>query len=684
VDDPSDCIACTAGYFASPSGQSSCSECSAGKYSSGTGSAACTSCPSGQFQPFGVGGPNAFVAEHADGIEDCVCNPGDSINTMNVQGGCVACPFPERCLGFNCSHSTTGNLCGSCAHGYYSTGKFCLACADSPWTTVLAAAVGLAVVALLIWKLSKPHPYKPPSTLDMAQELSKTALEISEAADEFRETVATVGRQSMVVVGRDTHTLVASVVWPHFTFSLLPLMLPHVHWPSFVTDAAKWFRSLAFLDIGVFANPECFDAGADSAKKALTRLSLSHGGFWLVLVVFTLVRCVGKCTAQRKVMSQRAVNATVFAFVLAHALLLRSCLGVLHCVPNTANDDASEQASDSSENVGRLQSDPDTACDLRTTWLLVALMVALLCSLLMVRRLQTEGGRSTEGNKPVRLLICAWTPLVIQVGRLLIWPEATLSADEYTLPALGTVGTMIYGFLFPLQLYRIVKTNVDNGRLDNADFRARYGYLISRFKHGKWGSEFRILARKSALLLATTLFAEENFLVVPAQLVTLAWALFKQCKELPFAEVGSKKVAFESDNPTGWSRGDVLETLSLVSQMGINLLSLASGHFVVDTSDPGALVANVSDPVITQTNMSSTDTVPSASLSLSSIAIASAILGFMVMPALYGVHIQWTEWRVGCRNKRRLAPSESHVELGQGLYGADPVERVINPTKQDT
>ena len=45
------------------------------------------------------------------------------------------------------------------------------------------------------------------------------------------------------------------------------------------------------------------------------------------------------------------------------------------------------------------------------------------------------------------------------------------------------------------------------------------------------------------LLFVTTVFAEYLYLVIPAQLITLGWALNKQRLEHPYAEVGSKKRA---------------------------------------------------------------------------------------------------------------------------------------------
>ena len=74
------------------------------------------------------------------------------------------------------------------------------------------------------------------------------------------------------------------------------------------------------------------------------------------------------------------------------------------------------------------------------------------------------------------------------------------------------------------------------------------------------------------LLFVTTVFAEYSYLVIPAQLITLGWALNKQRQEHPYAEVGSKKRHFEERTPDAWSRGDRIEASSLGSQIGINLM----------------------------------------------------------------------------------------------------------------
>ena len=675
MDDPGDCIPCAPGFFSSDEGQSGCSECRSGSYA-GSGSVRCTHCPSGQIQPYGAGGIHDFDALHADSIHDCGCNEGESVEISDLKGACVPCPFPERCMGFNCSVTSAGNLCGSCVRGYFTAGRLCIACADSPWMTVIAGASVLVVAAIVGWKISKQEPYTPPSTAAVGKQAAHAGLSVAGQVKQTRnalqdmtaeQTVATqtrasvagasttmLKRQTADAVSRSAHTLVASIVWPHFSFSLLPIMVPTMNWPTLITDVGKWLHSIAFLDMAVFANPECFNADADSAQNTLSRLGLSHGGFWIVLIAYALVLCSGKCTSQSKRLSQRAVNATVFAFVLGHALLLRSCLGLLHCVENTSSDingNNTFSAYAHSTLSAHLQTDPDTACDLRTTWLLVTIMVALTISV-FITNVTKPGHRTCLGC----IGCSAWVAVCIIAWWIFAFPDENLSIVEYQLPVLGTVGTIVYGAALPALLYRKLKTSFAKGRLDDPDFRARYGYLISRFKPGKWGSEFRIISRKTAILVVTTLLAEQPLLVGPAQILTLGWALTKQCSERPFAEVGSKKAAFEHNTPSGWSRGDVLEALSLGSQIGINVLGLVT--VMISPVDASDSVLNAS-----RTNASTTDLWQVAvGTAQDSVAIAATTLVFMVLPLLYGLRISVTECRAGRRQTRESKRQKTELD----------------------
>ena len=179
-------------------------------------------------------------------------------------------------------------------------------------------------------------------------------------------------------------------------------------------------------------------------------------------------------------------------------------------------------------------------------------------------------------------------------------PVENLGADEYALPALGTLGLFIYGLLVPRFFYKQLRSASDKKQMNAPACRNRYGYLFTRFKGDCWGAEFRILARKSVLLFVTTIFAEQWHLVIPAQLAALGWALKKQCAETPFAEVGFARKAFAEAHPDGlgWSRGDKLEALSLVAQIGNTLISLLCSLRTAEAYDTEITVAALAFAII--------------------------------------------------------------------------------------
>lgn len=270
----------------------------------------------------------------------------------------------------------------------------------------------------------------------------------------------------------------------------------------------------------------------------------------------------------------------------------------------------------------------------------------------------------------VLTLTVAWLGVIVW---MVASPADNVSAAEYWLTAVATLIIFVYGVTIPADLSVTLQYNIEHkGRLNEPDFRARYGYFVSRFKPGKWGSEFRILSRKTALLIFATLFAELPYVAISAQIVTLTWALLMQCKEHPFAEVGSKKIVFERENPTGWSRADMLEAMSLLSLIGINVFALA----FVNAADSSDISIRNSSKLMTDATATGTQ--------LDDNLIALSTLLFTVMPLLYGIHFTITEYRAGRRSKRQLAPSDNLVGLGEGLFGSEPVERVVNPSNQDT
>ena len=185
------------------------------------------------------------------------------------------------------------------------------------------------------------------------------------------------------------------------------------------------------------------------------------------------------------------------------------------------------------------------------------------------------------------------------------------------------------------------------------------------------------------LLLSTTILAEYPLLVVPAQLVCLGWALFRQCKETPFAEVGTAKAAFDRTDPDGWSRGDKLEALSLTTQVRrrcrprLHYAVCKSTHnphnpLVVDrlchllrcyallgyyrpncASVWSACNANVRPQIINVLLSAFCAVAKPAKESDLSLVVAMLALTCVLLPVAYGVQIVVGEWRTGRKLNRQ-------------------------------
>jgi hypothetical protein len=116
-------------------------------------------------------------------------------------------------------------------------------------------------------------------------------------------------------------------------------LLPHINLPDFLTHLTTWLRSLFFLDIGLLAQPECL-LGEDSpaAERKLTRFVTSHGGFLVIVLALWAISVKLEAsnsstnTETGQTPTDHAVNASVWAYVLLHAVLVRSCFQTLHCL----------------------------------------------------------------------------------------------------------------------------------------------------------------------------------------------------------------------------------------------------------------------------------------------------------------------------------------------------------------
>jgi hypothetical protein len=182
--------------------------------------------------------------------------------------------------------------------------------------------------------------------------------------------------------------------------------------------------------------------------------------------------------------------------------------------------------------------------------------------------------------------------------------------------------------------------------LSSPDCHGRYGFVYDRFKPRAWGAEFRILGRKTMLLFATTLLAEHTYPCIAAQIAIIGWLIFKQCQECPYAEVGSATKAFIKKYPdgnTGWSRGDKLEVLTLLGQLGNVVVTLVCS--VVELKDAGT------------------------------VAVSAAVLTCVLCPASYAVRIVWTEWlhKWILKSKRKKITPEQLLRTERGDEFSNPV-----------
>eukprot|EP01043_Picozoa_sp_COSAG02_P027254 COSAG02_NODE_1599_length_11754_cov_6.319005_8_plen_1200_part_00 len=631
------CLACRAGMFSDTEGSTSCHACTAGQ-SAIAGSTSCSPCVAGFYNPSSgglciecdqgmtseSGAKTCAKVDCPDSSKPCTlfdgtrargdsqCPEGFDIDTTDRNAThaavvdavtCEPCPQPRRCAGVGgaCSYFSAGPMCNSCLPNHYPAGFFCAKCAESKLVAGVFAAVAFVIATLVFWLLSKEKEYKPPTTIGAAKHV----------ANNLANPLVASGRRVAVAAGvqattRSSGTVVTSICWPHFTFSMLPLQLPNVNWPELVKATATWLRSLVFLDVSVAAQPECFATGMDLVTKKLVRLGVSHAAFWLLVSVFFIFRCCG---------SRRAINASVIMFMMGHTYLLRSCLGTLHCIAPTSREAGLD------ENLGHLQSDIGIACDVRMT----TMLEALCCSFAMVAITQRLNTKEFEPLHCGWLLTVGW--MLVTLCRVVFWPIAQLS---YMLPTLGLVGSVLYGLIIPKCLHLAVAQQMSNlGDAYHHDngFISQYGYLVTRFKPEKWGSEFRILGRKTMLLFATTIFAESTGLATVTQLVALVFALVMQCRETPFAETGSKAASF-GDYP-GWSRPDKLEALSLVSQIGL----VAVAPFASDERE---------------------------------LVISILVLVCVALPAVYGTYVMLTEWKNG---RRRKEGTKCRLLVGLCLLG---------------
>jgi hypothetical protein len=298
-------FACTRGSVVSttdPLMGAICQPCPRGSYECGNG---CTPCPAG------------FDA-HA-GSE-----------------ACMACPFPDRCRGWNGTNVANAEdflgcdgeagvrqmaFCSSCEFGRFPFRDKCLPCPAFSWTSIAVVVLAAVGFPVLLWKLS--------------------------AVDDVE------GRQSQY----GHIALMVSVILPHVQFSTW-LMGISLKWPDFVTGIAKWIGDLVFLDFGSLSTLDCLTQSsakrkiADFAPASMlednantqydVHLDVDEPGdmeflkFVLQTVVFFVIVVFflgdfftgGCCSKDRK---NHAANAVGTTFCLMYPVLIKTSFTMLDC-----------------------------------------------------------------------------------------------------------------------------------------------------------------------------------------------------------------------------------------------------------------------------------------------------------------------------------------------------------------
>ena len=77
-------------------------------------------------------------------------------------------------------------------------------------------------------------------------------------------------------------------------------------------------------------------------------------------------------------------------------------------------------------------------------------------------------------------------PTLVLLIYMAIVPVQELDVIEYVLPALATAGLLVYGLFIPITLHRKLRMASKDGTLDDPDTLNRYGFLLYRYKPGRW------------------------------------------------------------------------------------------------------------------------------------------------------------------------------------------------------
>ena len=129
------------------------------------------------------------------------------------------------------------------------------------------------------------------------------------------------------------------------------------------------------------------------------RFLTSHGGFWSIVLALWAISVKLNAsnsstnTGTEQTPTDHAVNASVWAYVLLHAVLMRSCFQTLHCIGYDGISSLwavqsvhTVGHSHSSLWAGHLQADPDTSCDARIVLFVVPPIILAVATVVLPRR----------------------------------------------------------------------------------------------------------------------------------------------------------------------------------------------------------------------------------------------------------------------------------------------------------
>lgn len=119
-------------------------------------------------------------------------------------------------LGCDCCKADSSTANAATAR-YYVAGPYCVKCNDSKLTPALIAIGVFTALLKLFWRLTRITDTDPVSGKSKTKKLSTTA------ANQQSATMAQVGASQTKLVSTQLYALVASISWPHLSFSLLPV-----------------------------------------------------------------------------------------------------------------------------------------------------------------------------------------------------------------------------------------------------------------------------------------------------------------------------------------------------------------------------------------------------------------------------------------------------------------------------